>query len=523
MLYMLLNIIAQAWVIGSITLLIVKQDEKTGAYRDSMHTLKQYSTINNFPPKLRKSLRTQLKLEFNNREISDEYVLAHFPNETRRKVLRRLYLPSLMQTSLMTGIRQQFVDAFLTTCHVEIFSPGEEILQRGSIASDLYLLITGTVKLLPFADPTAEEANERAGKSNYGGTSIADTSNHDTRALMNDSKSRELGAGEFVNEIGFFCESPQANTVRTKTVCKTLSMSRSAYKCIAEDHPGSVGKVLQNLLAKVEDMAAEAAMVAEAAMRASISLPTRLAILRAGSGILDDRALDQSSSAADVQQTLTSVQTEAALEATQDLVKMHLNKQKDAHTTRFLFAASRGDTATISLMCDQGFDPNNADYDQRTALMVSAMKGNSEAVTKILEYQANPNLVDMHGSSALFEAARNGHEETMDVLLKYGAELCMEEGRAASRLCQAVFDGDVLTLRRLLQAHIPVNARDYDKRTAAHIASAEGNVAALKVLVEFGADLTLPDRWGTTVDDEAERGNAGQLLEYLNTLRDETS
>jgi ankyrin repeat protein len=155
--------------------------------------------------------------------------------------------------------------------------------------------------------------------------------------------------------------------------------------------------------------------------------------------------------------------------------------------------------------------------------MVSAMKGNSEAVTKILEYQANPNLVDMHGSSALYEAARNGHEETMDVLLKYGAELCMGEGQAASRLCQAVFDGDILTLRRLLRAQIPVNARDYDKRTAAHIASAEGNVAALKVLVEFGADLTLPDRWGNVVEDEAKRVNASQLLNYLKILRDETS
>jgi CRP-like cAMP-binding protein len=512
MFYMLLNIIFQAWLIGSITLLIVKQDEKTGAYRDSMQTLKQYSTMNNFPRKFRKSLRTQLKLEFNNRNISDEHVLANFPDEMRRKVLRRLYLPSLMQTSLMKGVRQHFVDAFLTTCHVEIFSPGEDILQRGSTASDLYLLVAGTVKLLPFADPTAEEVNERAGKSNYGGTSIGDT--NDMRALINESKSRELGAGEFVNEIGFFCESPQAETVRTKTVCKTLTMSRSSYKLIAEDHPGSVGKVLQNLLAKVENMAADA-------FGASISLPTRLSILRAGS--IYDARMDHSTSEADVQQTMISVQTEAALEATQDLVKMHLNKQKDDHTTRFLFAASRDDTATISLMCDQGFDPNNADYDQRTALMVSAMKGNSEAVTKILEYQANPNLVDMHGSSALYEAARNGHEETMDVLLKYGAELCMGEGQAASRLCQAVFDGDILTLRRLLRAQIPVNARDYDKRTAAHIASAEGNVAALKVLVEFGADLTLPDRWGNVVEDEAKRVNASQLLNYLKILRGETS
>jgi ankyrin repeat protein len=122
----------------------------------------------------------------------------------------------------------------------------------------------------------------------------------------------------------------------------------------------------------------------------------------------------------------------------------------------------------------------------------------------------------MHGSSALFEAVKNCHEATMDLLVQpYGADLCMSENLAASTLCQAVFDGDILLLKRLLQAGIQVNAADYDKRTAAHIAAAEGNVAAIKVLAEHGADLTLPDRWNNTVQEEAKRSNACQLLAYL--------
>jgi hypothetical protein len=38
---------------------------------------------------------------------------------------------------------------------------------------------------------------------------------------------------------------------------------------------------------------------------------------------------------------------------------------------------------------------------------------------------------------------------------------------------------------------------------------------AIKVLIEFGADLTLQDRWNNTVDNEAHRANAGQMLRYL--------
>lgn len=136
-------------------------------------------------------------------------------------------------------------------------------------------------------------------------------------------------------------------------------------------------------------------------------------------------------------------------------------------------------------------------------------------ITHISALQADPNLADMHGSTALLEAVKNGHENTASLLLQHGAQLCMKETLAASNLCQAVFDGDILLLKRLLGAGIQVNAADYDKRTAAHIAAAEGNVAAIRVLAENGADLTLQDRWNNTVQHEAQRSNARQLLEYL--------
>jgi ankyrin repeat protein len=99
----------------------------------------------------------------------------------------------------------------------------------------------------------------------------------------------------------------------------------------------------------------------------------------------------------------------------------------------------------------------------------------------------------------------------------------MEDSQAASILCQAVFDGDVLQLRRLVRAGIQVNASDYEKRTAAHIAAAEGNLAALKVLVEYGADLSLQDRWGNSVDDEAKREGSAKILDFLKTAKSDAS
>jgi CRP-like cAMP-binding protein len=269
MMYMLLNMVAHAWIIGSITLLIVKHDENTGAYREAIQTLRQYSKLHDFPKELEKKLRNQLELDFNNSEISDEHVLGHFPTETRRKVLRRLYLPSLMQTNLMQNVRQQFVDAFLTTCKVEIFSAGEEILQRGSISSDLYLIVAGCAELMPIMGASVEQTRAKMiSDSENGGTSTGGFRGVDKADLV------ALKDGEFINSISFFTESPQMETVRTKTVCKTLTLSRAAYKMMAEDHPGSIGKLLQNLLESVEERAGKTCRPK------LVDLPKRLSILR---------------------------------------------------------------------------------------------------------------------------------------------------------------------------------------------------------------------------------------------------
>jgi len=127
----------------------------------------------------------------------------------------------------------------------------------------------------------------------------------------------------------------------------------------------------------------------------------------------------------------------------------------------------------------------------------------------------------MHGTTALLEAVKNANDHVMDVLLANGGKLCMNDPLAASVLCQTVSDGDIVLLKRLLRAGINPNAADYDKRTAAHIAAAEGHVAALRTLSEMGADLTLMDRWGQTPRDEAKRSQGSikkELRDALNAL-----
>ena len=61
--------------------------------------------------------------------------------------------------------------------------------------------------------------------------------------------------------------------------------------------------------------------------------------------------------------------------------------------------------------------------------------------------------------------------------------------------------GDVEALESLLKmnparADTWINFADYDKRTPLHLASEEGHLPVVKLLVERGAQVNVPDRWG---------------------------
>jgi len=60
-----------------------------------------------------------------------------------------------------------------------------------------------------------------------------------------------------------------------------------------------------------------------------------------------------------------------------------------------------------------------------------------------------------------------------------------------------------------------VNFRDYDRRTALHVASSEGCLDVVKYLVSKGANVNRSDRWGGSPLDDAHRHRHQDVAKYL--------
>ncbi|CAJ1932854.1 unnamed protein product [Cylindrotheca closterium] len=514
MIYMLLNITLMSYIIGSITLLVVKNDEAAGVYRHHLQILYKYCAHNNIMEDL-PALKTQLKVEFDV-QGGDEMILNKFPKTMRQKVLYKLYSSPLQDTYLMEGIRQHFITDFLSACRIVIFSSQEELLTRGATSSDLFFLVEGAVELSAPKNLRSRPSFKRA--FSYG----------DTNHIPTDQKSRVLDRRDFINELSFFTESPQIDTVRTLTVCKMLMITKPEFMFIADDHPNSFGKLLKNLCRKVKQFRKNQDMMhmptLPVCMEHSELPQEEWNMSDSDDDSNDDDHFHDGDSTIDaehhtVMHSLTSAQIEAALSTVQDMLDNHVTRQKDESTTRFLLAASRDDVATIRHMCNRGFDPDSADMDYRTALMVASMNGHLRTVEKLLDFGANPHLKDHHGTCAMLEAINNRHDEIIDVLLEEHTHPDMNwlsDARASALLNQAVFDRDLPQLQRLLKANVNVNAKDHVDRRPVHIAAAEGNIAEFQLLVEAGADLDVKDHWGNTVMEEAKRsGNAEDIMDYL--------
>lgn len=64
-----------------------------------------------------------------------------------------------------------------------------------------------------------------------------------------------------------------------------------------------------------------------------------------------------------------------------------------------------------------------------------------------------------------------------------------------SFLCNVVAKGDYDLLRRLLSSGIDPNCKDYDQRTALHVAASQGLYLMAKLLLEAGASVFPKDRY----------------------------
>jgi ankyrin repeat protein len=168
------------------------------------------------------------------------------------------------------------------------------------------------------------------------------------------------------------------------------------------------------------------------------------------------------------------------------------NKRNDGNATALIWAAT--DLEKTRVLLDHGADVNARSSDLRTPLMIAARRPDNTAVVKLLLDRGanpNPNAHPFTESSPLIEAATAGNAATMELLLARGAD-AKAAGEPALKMAVTTQCSKCLSL---------LVAKKLDKEAyslALPEVAALGDVNAVRVMLDHGADVNAFDRLGRT-------------------------
>jgi len=172
-------------------------------------------------------------------------------------------------------------------------------------------------------------------------------------------------------------------------------------------------------------------------------------------------------------------------------------------------AAAAGNMVEVSYLLDAKVSASASDYDRRSALHLAVAEGNYDVADLLLRHQADPNFKDRWHNSPLDEARRLKLETTATLLQHHGGVSEESSEDTSVFLIAAAAKGDLLKVKHLLEDRADPNAKDYDRRTALHLAVAEQQYPVIELLLSKDASILVEDRWGSTPLSEAMRiGNA---------------
>jgi ankyrin repeat protein len=180
---------------------------------------------------------------------------------------------------------------------------------------------------------------------------------------------------------------------------------------------------------------------------------------------------------------------------------------------RLIKAVEKGDIEAVKQLLAQGAYIHAQDREGKCALVAAAYKNNLEIVDLLIAAGADVNMKDDSLQSAYLIATSDGYVELLKKTLAAGADVLCTDSYNGTGLIRAADRGHVEVVRELLKTKIRVNHVNRIGWTALHEAIILGDGGArhtevVRMLVEAGADVNLPDKEGTPLAHAKSRGFA---------------
>ncbi|KAJ5166670.1 uncharacterized protein N7482_005451 [Penicillium canariense] len=205
-----------------------------------------------------------------------------------------------------------------------------------------------------------------------------------------------------------------------------------------------------------------------------------------------------------------------------EIVRMLLGAHADVNAQGGEFgnalqaAAWKEHTKIVRMLLDAHADVNAQGGEFGNALQAAASEGNTEMVQMLLDAHADVNaqgmLIDAQADvnapggpygSPLLAAVHEGDSDQVQILLNAGADPLLSDELDHTPLHIAASRGMLHILCRFSQLASAINKRDKLLQSPLHLAVCFGHIEFAIMLLDLGADPSLPDSYGRNIMDWA--------------------
>ncbi|KXZ44423.1 hypothetical protein GPECTOR_68g396 [Gonium pectorale] len=492
--YLFFNLFLGAYILGTVTMLVVKGDERSKLFRDRMYSLADFSKNNELPQSLYSAMQEHLEVTFQADTASDEQVLGIYPTAIRRKVLRHLYLQPVRSCYLFRGCKQRFLDALLTAARVELFMPGVQIMTEGDNVTELLILVSGEVAV------SQHRVNVGAAYSTFAasGQGMAfDGSSHHTVASADGSNSgrRSISGGGIGVRTrfglgGFFGvgkdsgkEGGKGGAGRSHSGGSVHRGSSSGPPAAAVD-PSGRGSFVNGSNGGGLDYSSHNDVRGVGAALAEVPFFTDIPSHEAALSTTVVRALSLPKAAWEMLVEQFPQQARIVLD------NLQARQESDLYTALH-------NAALVSQLSAEQLD---------TAIALIKAKDGMESVDPALVAETR---------AALTQAQMEALMRLDDVRAVVRAHVRKVDHLRVYRFLQQAAQGDVETLRAMLNQGMSANSADYDGRTGLMLAAAAGHESVVRLLLDHGAKADQLDSFGNSALSEACKEGNDKVIDLL--------
>jgi len=182
----------------------------------------------------------------------------------------------------------------------------------------------------------------------------------------------------------------------------------------------------------------------------------------------------------------------------------------------FFKAIEFNDASTVIGLIKKGMDANSPAPNRQPALIYAISQHSKNAAKALIQAQGiQINQLNLYGESALMLASLNGEPDLVEQLLKHGA-LVNQPGWTA--LHYASLKGHISIMRMLIENGAQIDAESPNETTPLMMAAYYGTPAAVKLLLEEGADPSMKNQQGLTALDMALKGPHAESSAYISAF-----